>query len=117
MTVAAGIASRRVALPGLLAEHTGDALYAGACYWLWALIRPRASIAWLALAAWATAALVEVSQLVHAPWLDELRRGPARWVLGQGFKTVDLLAYAVGTVLTAAVHRLLLWSPGARPRR
>lgn len=121
VTVAAGIASRTLALPGPFEEHAGDALYAVACYWAWAfawptLGRKRLGRVALGALAWGTAAAVELTQLVHTPWLEELRAGPMRWVLGQGYQHADLVAYAIGAFLAAGLDRLFdrpESSPGA----
>jgi hypothetical protein len=109
-TIALGLLSRCWPLPGLLAEYTGDALYATAVFFALAALWPAASGARLAAAAWSCAALVEVSQLASWPWLVALRSTRAgALVLGQGFQWADLLAYAAGAafawVADAALRR------------
>lgn len=103
-TLGLGLLSRRYPLPGLLAEHTGDALYATAAFFLLALVRPRAATGTLGLLAFAWAAAVEGSQLLTWPWLGELRA--TRWgalLLGQGFQVADLFAYGGGSLLACLV--------------
>jgi len=111
LTIGAGFASRleplASRLPGALAEHTGDALYAMACFWLIGLARPSWPTRRTALLAWSIAAAVELSQLLPFDWLQQLRRGWARWILGQGFKAADLFAYAAGAGLAAVLDPLL----------
>lgn len=103
-TAALGLLSRRYPLPGLLAEHTGDALYATAAFWLFALLRPAAPTRTLALAAFAFAAAVEASQLLSWPWLRDLRANRlGALLLGQGFQWADLAAYAAGAALAAGL--------------
>lgn len=103
-TVALGLLSRRHPLPGLLAEHAGDALWTVAAFWLAALAAPAASGRRLAAAAWLVSAAVEASQLLGWPWLRSLR-GTAlgALLLGHGAKAADLVAYAVGALLACAV--------------
>ncbi|MCK5943084.1 MAG: DUF2809 domain-containing protein [Planctomycetes bacterium] len=97
--IALGLLSRRVALPGFLAEHTGDALYAVAAFCATAVVFPAATSRSLVCAAFLFAAGVEFAQLLNWPWLRELRM--TSWgalLLGQGFQRTDLVAYAVGAV-------------------
>jgi hypothetical protein len=54
------------------------------------------------------AVLVELSQLVHTPWLDALRRTRAgALVLGQGFLWSDLACYAAGAAAAVLVDRAI----------
>jgi len=99
-TAALGLLSRRYPLPGFLAEYTGDAAYATAAFFLFALPFPRARTAALLVLAFGFAAAVEASQLLAWPWLQELRGTRlGALLLGQGYQTADLAAYAVGTLL------------------
>jgi hypothetical protein len=59
---------------------------------------------------------VEVSQLVHTPWLDALRATRlGALALGQGFVASDLAAYGAGVllavVLDVAMRRPRIMSP------
>lgn len=49
--------------------------------------------------------LVELSQLAHGEWIDELRSGGTigHLVLGQGFSWGDLLAYTVGAAFAILI--------------
>lgn len=106
-TIWLGLASRRWPLPGVFAEYTGDALYAVAAYWAIALLCPAWPAAGLALAAFGASAAVEASQLVHLGWLDSLRETRlGGLLLGHGFQTADLVAYAVGTLVALTADRL-----------
>jgi len=106
--VALGLLSRRFPLPGVFAEHTGDALYTVAAFFACALLLPALRPATLATLAFGLSAAVEFAQLLNWPWLQELRGN--RWaalVLGQGFQWADLLAYLVGASVAFAVDRAL----------
>lgn len=95
--VSLGLLSRRFPLPGLLAEHTGDGLYAAACFCALAVVSPASRASKLAWAAFAWSAAVELSQLLSWPWLLSLRSTRVgALLLGQGFQVADLVAYAVG---------------------
>ena len=100
LVIAVGLLSRRFPLPGVFAEHTGDALYATAAFCLFALLAPAARGTSLAAAAFLFAAAIEMSQLLTWPWLQELRATRVGALcLGQGFVFADLPAYGVGALL------------------
>lgn len=104
--VALGLLSRRFPLPGVLAEHAGDALWTVAAFCLGALAAPAAPGGRLAVAAWLLSATVEATQLLDWPWLRAVRGTAAgALLLGQGAKAADLVAYAGGALLAGAVDR------------
>ncbi|RYG64100.1 DUF2809 domain-containing protein [bacterium] len=113
-TILAGLASRAIpALPAFVVDHAGDALWAVALYWALAFLLPAASVRTLAAAALLGAFAVEFAQLLHWPWLDAIRRHRVgHLLLGSDFVWIDLLRYAVGVALAAAIDRSL-WR-GAR---
>lgn len=115
-TIALGLLSRRHPLPGVLAEHAGDALWTVAAFWLGALAVPAASGGRLAAAAWLLSAAVEASQLLDWPWLRSLRgTAVGALLLGHGAKAADLVAYAVGAVLACAVDATFRRAVARRP--
>lgn len=106
-----GLASRRYPTlqPAWLAEYAGDALWAAAVYWGFALLRPRARVGLLLAMALATSVGVELSQLYRAPWLDAIRSTwPGALVLGQGFLWTDLALYSLGVATAAAIDALFV---------
>ena len=97
--VGLGLLSRRVTLPGVFAEYTGDGLYCVAAFFGLALTFPAAGSWILALSAFACSAAVEAAQLLSWPWLQDLRSTTAgALVLGQGFQWADVVAYGAGAV-------------------
>ncbi|MBL8737162.1 MAG: DUF2809 domain-containing protein [Planctomycetes bacterium] len=101
-TAGLGLLSRRYPLPGLLAEHTGDALYATAAYFLLAVPFAGARTRTLLGGAFLFAAAVECQQALAWPWLVDLRATRlGALLLGQGFQLADLAAYAAGATLAA----------------
>lgn len=101
-TAGLGLLSRRYPLPGLLAEHTGDALYATAAYFLLAVPFAGARTRTLLGGAFLFAAAVECQQALTWPWLVDLRTTRlGALLLGQGFQLADLAAYAAGATLAA----------------
>jgi hypothetical protein len=117
LTVALGLASRRFAavLPDFVSAYAGDALWAATVFWLGAMLMTRARTSCLAAGAFATALLVELSQLYHVPWLDAVRATrPGALVLGQGFLWSDLACYAAGVSAAALLDRSLEFSDRQR---
>ena len=58
------------------------------------------SLKTVALYTYLFAALIEVSELYHAPWIDDIRRTfLGRMILGFGFLWSDLVCYAIGVLL------------------
>jgi hypothetical protein len=81
-------------------DATGDALWAMMVTWWAGALAPAARPAARGAAAYAVCVGVEVSQLYHAPALDAIRTTLAgRLVLGSGFDSRDLAAYAVGVAI------------------
>ncbi len=106
--MAFGLASRRFpdALPRIVARYAGDVLWATMVYWWLALIWPRAPVTRLAAAALGIAIAVELSQLLHTPWLDAVRGNAfGALVLGQGFMWSDISCYIAGVALAVLIDR------------
>ncbi|MBL8959162.1 MAG: DUF2809 domain-containing protein [Gemmatimonadetes bacterium] len=106
--MAAGLASRRwpAVLPGVVAAYAGDVLWSVMVYVLAALVWPTLPPRVIALRALAIAWTVELSQAVHLPWLDALRRHRiGALVLGQGFLWSDLLCYTGGIAVAFLLDR------------
>ncbi len=62
----------------------------------------------VAVTAWLFAFSIELSQLYHSPWLDQIRQTRVGGlILGFGFLWTDLLCYGVG-VATGCILEILL---------
>jgi hypothetical protein len=97
-----GISSRRYDdfLPGFVAAYAGDTLWALAVFAAIGLLFRTAATWHVAASAFVISALVEFSQLYHAPWIDALRGTPlGALALGNEFVATDLACYAVGVFL------------------
>ena len=115
--IAIGLASRRgyVPFPAALGNYPGDALWAWVVLMCVAWVRPAITrtrlVGWSLLMAFA----IEFLQLYQAPWMQALRANKLAYlVLGNGFDPLDLLAYAVGIALGAAVD--WAWQRGRQGR-
>ncbi len=103
-----GLASRRYrsVLPDYVGEYAGDTLWALMLYLLVSTVLAGRPVAFRATISLALAFLVEISQLYHAHWIDNIRNTmPGGLVLGFGFLWTDLVCYAVGIVVGAVTER------------
>jgi len=116
VVLAVGLATRRVsALPDVVEDHAGDALWATAVVLGLAVVWPARRPTELGLAGFVIALSVELSQLWHASWLEELRENDAAaLVLGRGFLWGDIPRYAVGCLLGVACLSALTGSTRSR---
>jgi hypothetical protein len=109
VTILLGLAVhwRGGALSPVVRDVLGDALWAAMAAWGIAAVTPAIRLSRRAAVALALCFVVELSQLVHWPALDALRRTTmGRLALGSGFDPRDFAAYAAG-VLSAV---LLEWA-------
>jgi Protein of unknown function (DUF2809) len=94
-----GLASRSGSplIPELVKEYAGDTLWALVAYLTVGFLFTHLSIMRVALVAGLFSFSVEVSQLYHANWIDNIRRlRLGGLLLGQGFLWSDLICYLAG---------------------
>ncbi len=93
----------------------GDALWATMIVWVLGALAPAPGLRARGALALAICYAVELSQLYHTPALDAVRRTIAgRLVLGSGYDSRDLAAYA-GGVLAAVLVEHAVWSRRRSP--
>jgi uncharacterized protein DUF2809 len=105
-----GIASRRYPdfFPDFVADYARDTLWTLAVYAAIGLVFRSLAIWRAAAGAFVISALVEFSQLYHAPWIDAIRGTTlGALALGSEFVTTDLTCYAVGAFLGMLIE---LWT-------
>ncbi|MBR1177854.1 DUF2809 domain-containing protein [Bradyrhizobium sp. KB893862 SZCCT0404] len=84
-------------LPAFVVKYGGSLLWATMVFLLAGVLLPRLPPAQLAAIAMAIALVVELSRLVHTPWLDAFRLTTAgALLLGRIFSLWNLVAYAAG---------------------
>ena len=106
LVIAVGLASRRglVQFPAVLGNYPGDALWAWVVLLCVAWVRPAITRGRLVGMSLVIAFAIEFLQLYQAPWMQALRANKLAYlVLGNGFDSLDLLAYVVGIALGATV--------------
>jgi len=110
-TIALGLWVHRggVSLGPTARDVAGDALWATMIAWWIGAAAPRARLMTRSAVALAICTVVELSQLIHAPWIASMRETTmGQLVLGSGFDPRDLLAYALGVALAALLERALI---------
>ncbi len=97
ITITLGLLSRSPIIPAFIYPYLGDILYALLIYFLFAFLFARKAETAIALLALIFCVAIELSQLYHAPWIDNIRATKlGGLILGFGFLWSDLLAYAAG---------------------
>lgn len=94
-----GLSSRKLAfaLPHLLNEYLGDALWALMVFTGFGFLFPKIETKKLAFISLLFCYGIELSQLYHAEWIDSIRATTlGGLVLGYGFLWSDLVAYTIG---------------------
>ena len=110
VTIALGLFSRSsiVDWPWYVSEYVGDSLWAMMVFWGCCIVRPDAKSWQLAGTALWFCYAVELSQLYHAPWIDEIRHTRmGSLILGFGFKPSNLICYTAGVTTGAVVDHFL----------
>lgn len=86
-------------------DVTGDAVWASMMAWWVGAATPRTSLPVRSVLTFGICVAVEVSQLVHGPVIDAVRSTTlGHLVLGSGFDSRDLAAYAIGVVAATLVE-------------
>jgi hypothetical protein len=100
-----GLASRKFAslLPLFVNLYVGDSLWALMIFCCVGVIFPKAKIWQNSLITIIFCYFIEISQLYHSAWIDELRQNRlAALILGRGFLWSDLVCYTAGIILGLA---------------
>ncbi len=95
-------------LPAFIVKYGGSLLWASMVFLLAGVWLPRLTRSQLAAIAMIIAAAVELSRLVHTPWLDAFRLTTAgALLLGRIFSLWNLVAYAIGIGFGAWIDRMI----------
>lgn len=110
VVVSLGLSVRKMAayLPDTVNIYLGDILWALMVYMLIRLVSFRVSIKTVAVLGLSFCFLIEMSQLYHSEWIDNIRKTTlGALVLGFGFLWSDLLAYTLGILAGVIVDYFL----------
>ncbi|WP_242268458.1 DUF2809 domain-containing protein [Bacillus cereus group sp. BfR-BA-01408] len=111
LVIILGLSSRKFAfaLPALLNDYLGDALWALMIFIGFGFLFPKIETKKLAFISLMFCYGIEVSQLYHAEWIDSIRATTlGGLVLGYGFLWSDLVAYTIGVGI-GFLFELILW--------
>lgn len=87
-------------LPNIVAPYIGDTLWAMMVYFGFRFVNPNAKKRNTLIAAFIFSFGIEISQLYHSAWIDNIRGTTiGGLVLGYGFLWSDLICYSIGIVL------------------
>lgn len=106
-----GLGSRqyRHILPPFLGEYTGDVLYATMAYFGARFLFPLLPFVRVSMGSLLFCYLIEVTQLYHSPWIDEIRHTRlGGLILGNTFSWSDIVSYTIGVLLGLVVDANLL---------
>ncbi|HDK7138994.1 TPA: DUF2809 domain-containing protein [Clostridium botulinum] len=112
-----GLCSRKLKyfIPDFFNVYLGDILWALMIFMLFAFIFKGAKTKMVALMALAFSYLIEISQLYHSNWIDNIRKTTlGGLVLGYVFSWKDLLAYAIGIGIGIIVEGVFYYSHNYR---
>lgn len=109
ITIILGLLSRKVSgLPSFIENYAGDTLWALMVFFIIAFVFNKKSTIFNILGAMFFSYSIEISQLYHAPWIDNLRNTTlGALVLGFGFLWSDLICYTVGIIIGAIIDKLI----------
>jgi hypothetical protein len=110
IVIALGLSSRMYAsyLPLFIASYAGDTLWALQVFLTIGFIFPSKPTIKVAVIALVFAFFIEISQLFHPLWLDEIRQYRlAALILGYSFLWSDLVCYSIGVILGIIAERNL----------
>lgn len=104
-----GLLSRRVeGLPEIISAYSGDILWALMVFLLFAFIFNKKSILFIMLTSIIFSYGIEISQLYHAPWIDDIRGTTlGGLVLGFGFLWGDLICYTLGIIIGVIIDTII----------
>src|SRR5262245_24051697 len=111
--VALGIAVRKLLPLGFWSKYTGVALWSSLVYAVLVAAMPHWTALRVAVTTLTVSWVVEFLQVTPGPAWLAAQQPIFAWILGTSFSFLDLPAYAVGVLLTAAVH--LAIRRGRRP--
>lgn len=104
--ILAGLASRKYddTLPKLIAEYSGDTLWAAMVYFGLRFLFSSTSVLKAAAIALLFSYCIEISQLYQADWANNVRSTTlGALIFGHGFLWSDMICYTAGVLLSAAI--------------
>lgn len=92
-------------LPPIISKYGGDVLWALMVFFMLGFLFVKMKTRYIAFISTVFSYLIEVSQLYHAPWIDNLRQTTlGGLVLGFGFLWSDILCYTMGIIIGVIIE-------------
>ena len=107
-TIIMGLGSRYFAiyLPKWVNLYFGDLLWAFMIFFIFALIFREKSTLGIIVLALVYCYLIEISQIYHSPWIDNIRQTTiGHLILGRGFLWSDLISYTIGILAAGIIDK------------
>ena len=104
-----GLLSRKISgLPKIIELYSGDTFWALMVFLLYAFIFNKKSTKFIIIWAIIFSYSIEISQLYHAPWIDDIRNTTlGGLVLGFGFLWSDLICYTIGVIIGSIIDIII----------
>jgi len=103
-----GVASRKIQfLPVFIQLYAGDILWAVAVFFILKMLFPEKQLWKLALSAFFFSVIIEISQLYHSHWINNIRSTTLGGLaLGFGFHYNDFICYLIGVLIALILVKL-----------
>lgn len=114
LIIPVGLSTRKYgyAMPVLVAKYGGDVLYATCWFFFVRIWLAKPPVHYIALCAFIVCAIIEVSELIQAPWMKKLQHTPPLGlILGYGFNWSDMVCYAVGALIGLGMGKMIERNP------
>ncbi len=111
LVISFGLLSRKIAyqLPEQINLYLGDSLWALMVFLMTGFLFNKISTFHAAVIAISFCYLIELSQLYHADWINNIRHTTlGGLVIGYGFLWSDILAYTIGVGFGAIFEKMIL---------
>lgn len=91
-----------------IAEYGGDVIWATCLFFFFRIFMIKKPLWLVAAYTYLFCVLIEVSELYHAPWIDDIRRTfLGKMILGFGFLWSDIICYAIGVLIGFVIATFL----------
>ncbi len=109
ITMVLGLMSRKVSfLPYTIEAYSGDVLWALMIFFIAGFIFNEKKNWVVALMALGFSYFIELTQLYHSPWIDNIRGTIlGTLILGYGFLWSDILCYTIGVALGIIIESII----------
>jgi len=105
-----GLSTRKYsyAMPHVIAEYGGDVFNATCWFFFLRMLLVKPPLQRIALYAFIVCAVIELLELIQAPWMKKLQHTPPLGlILGYGFNWSDMVCYAIGNIIGWGIGKMI----------